>query len=409
MKAHVVPELIYHFPLPKRLCSSVSSHMSRVCRAWRAGLPARRWARTLSSLPRAQLEYDAGLAELSGLVYTTHEALGESLETRGLRLLAEGTAPFTRWFVAEDSRGELTLCARGVSWRQPGLDFLGLGRTLLSIWPADVPGLEGRVAVHAGVAEVAAELRARTAPWLEEGAAASKPLRLVGHSLGGSLVQALLADRHGATAWTPARPVELVTFGAPPVLKSGSKSPSSGAVDDSAEGPSASAESALGDAPLVKDLGPNLSARHYVLGQDPVPGLLLSAKPLFKAMFGSGGARLAALGGPLGALLRDLPALKGASPRLPGLPAYQAAGPVYLVRWSQAQGHSVVRLTAQEVARELAVDVDKLARNPFELMQARGCGARAAVRRGSKNCLASYLSNTPPSSHYLAGVDGSSA
>lgn len=50
-------------------------------------------------------------------------------------------------------------------------------------------------------------------------------------------------------------------------------------------------------------------------------------------------------------------------------PTYQALGPVYLLRWNQSAGHSVVRLTPADVAAELAVDVEYLGRNPMQLMK----------------------------------------
>lgn len=60
-------------------------------------------------------------------------------------------------------------------------------------------------------------------------------------------------------------------------------------------------------------------------------------------------------------------------------PTYQALGPVYLLRWNQSTGHSVVKLTPADVAAELAVDVEFLSRNPMELMKVwKGEGERGS-------------------------------
>lgn len=50
---------------------------------------------------------------------------------------------------------------------------------------------------------------------------------------------------------------------------------------------------------------------------------------------------------------------------------YHTVGPVYLIRWSQDSGHSVLPLTGEQVAEHLKLDVEALRAQPMRLAQVR--------------------------------------
>lgn len=50
---------------------------------------------------------------------------------------------------------------------------------------------------------------------------------------------------------------------------------------------------------------------------------------------------------------------------------YHTVGPVYLIRWSQEAGHSVLQLGSSEIQEHLTLDVEALRAQPLRLAQVR--------------------------------------
>ncbi|KDD75844.1 hypothetical protein H632_c473p0, partial [Helicosporidium sp. ATCC 50920] len=124
-------------------------------------------------------------------------------------------------------------------------------------------------------------------------------------------------------------------------------------------------------------LGPQTRLRHYVLDADPIPGVLLAAGPLLAKLQSKTAAPLSRLLSAgdflkLGKTLLD--ALAPAAGAGGGLrlapPLYNAPGPVFLLRWTQEEGHSVQALSVRNMLDKLLPDPWKWRQNPFALLQA---------------------------------------
>ena len=334
-------------------------------------------------LSAAELLHDAQLARLSGLCYRPADVLAAHLEQAGLRLVAQGRSWCTRWYAVDrvpptsgssgtsasngststagsSSTGirgsdiptqaavaapvpERLIFSRGVSWGSPDLDAMRVWRGLLNAWPSpflpDRTRPRGALVAHRGVAEMAEELWEDLRPHI---AGAPGTIQLAGHSLGGSL-SLLLACMAQLELGVPGSRLGCATFGSPPVLS----------LSQGAEGGSAIL-AALGMAPGA--------VRNYVLDDDPVPRVLLTADPSFQVLKASPAAA---------ALLQLRERVLGPGAVLsPSRFLYHTVGAVLLLRWSPERGYSIRRLAADQLAKELAMDVEALRAQPMRLLQA---------------------------------------
>lgn len=113
-------------------------------------------------LTAPELYRAARLARLSGLTYYSPEGLEQGCRELGLRLVAEGSNSFTRWFVAEGQlfvprKGQVEASApterfvllRGVKWGS--VNSTEIWQRLVRFWPAPFEPRESPVLVLAGL------------------------------------------------------------------------------------------------------------------------------------------------------------------------------------------------------------------------------------------------------------------
>lgn len=213
---------------------------------------------------------------------------------------------------------------------------------LMRCWPA--PFQEkytrpaGALVAHSGVSEMATHLWQDLHPHILN---ASGAIHFAGHSMGGSLAVLLTAMSH-LQLGMPGYRMTATTFGSPPVLS----------LNQGHDG--AAILEALGMAPT--------SVRNYVLDNDPVPRALLSVDPTFAAIKGWT---------PFKSLLELRERFLGPGVVLsPSRFLYHTVGPVYLIRWSQEEGHTVLPLNADQLEEHLKLDVETLRAQPMRLAQA---------------------------------------